>query len=86
MPGRQAADSSAPSTSTSRPETETDDNGEPYNDIEMTSQDQDTDENTPPPRRTVGIVEDSLIPTGGVEASDALNVDTHINYQHQSWR
>ena len=76
---RQTAESSAPSTSTSRPETETEDDGEPDNDVEMTSQDQDTDENMPPPRRVVGIVADSPIAAGGVEASDALDVDdAHI--------
>ena len=44
----------------------------------MASHDQDTDENMPPPRRAVGIVADSPIPTGGVEASGALDVDAHI--------
>ena len=74
----QAADSFTPSTSTSWPESETEDEGELDTDIEMTSQDQDANENMPPPRRAVGIVAGSPIPTGDVEASDALDVDALI--------
>ena len=57
---------------------ETEDDEEPDNDVVMTSQDQDTDENLPPPRRAAGIVADSSLPTGGGDGSvNALDVDAH---------